>query len=153
MVDRKRHDMESYVFLLGAGASISSGCPTYEDLARAFLERFQKQYQEILAIKDEDEQHRQLIDAFSAEWRKSGEVTRLTFLQDKFDKAHAEAYDHLAWLLANGYVRIILSTNLDLLTEQALTDLKWVDGQEYRKIVNRPGQAPVVTGLIRAASP
>lgn len=153
MVSRKRNEMEPYVLLVGAGASISSGCPTYEDLARAFLARFPDQYRAICAIEDGDEQRTQLMKAFSAEWRKTGETTRQDFLQEKFERAHAEAYNHLAWLLANGYVRIILSTNLDLLTEQALTNLKWVDGQEYKKIVNRPDQAPVVTELIRAASP
>ncbi len=153
MVERKRYGSEPYVFLLGAGASISSDCPTFLGLAEAFLQRRPEKLAELQAIVDADERAQAIMDAFFEAWETTVAENRRNFLRERFEKAHAEAYDHIAWLMVNGYARVVLSTNLDNLTENALKGSRLVRDTDYEVITNGRGLGQRVAQRLRDDHP
>ena len=119
MAQRKQSTAQPYVLLLGAGTSVSAGLPTYGALADTFLKRFvEDQWQELRQIADPEERVKAAIKGFHEAWRSMAAESCRAFLDEQLAGEPSEGHAHLASLVKQGHLRLILSTNLDTLVEQ-----------------------------------
>ncbi|CAM3037035.1 MULTISPECIES: SIR2 family protein [Halobacterium] len=143
MVDKRmsltfsvRNNPGRYALLLGSGVSTGAGVPTgwvvVEDLIR-----------KLAAAREEDLQH-DPFDWYKEEYGEEaayddliGELAgsqeeRRSLLEDYFEPSEEErgrdektptkAHESIAWLIDNGYIDVVLTTNFDQLLEDALAE-------------------------------
>ena len=108
MRDKKKSG-ETFVLMLGAGASLSSGVKPTPVIM-----------QEIVGKYGKDLQAPAIEERFDALWRRSGPNDRRLFLAPYFDCQPSKGYDGLAQLIKLGYFERILTFNFDNLLENAL---------------------------------
>ena len=154
MVSRKRAGSEPYVLVLGAGASLSSGCSSYAKLVDDFLQQY---CTEDLPALNEEQDARTREEAkrerFYAEWRHMSGVNRYAFLRPHLMGDPSPGYGHLAALVHQGYFRLIFSTNLDNHVERAFTDAGLAPNQDYEPLTNGPGKEAEITRRLEAPTP
>ena len=150
MTRRKQQGMEPYVFMLGAGMSMSAGCPSYLELARKFLESMPNTLEAVGSIPEEAERDREIVRAFKQEWQATGEASQRAFLSQLLGQPTGTAHKHLASLMQMGYAKTVLTTNLDSLLEAALADVGWLGERHYDKIVVSLGSGANVARRIEA---
>jgi len=105
MRDRKSAGQPPYVLVLGAGATLSSGCRAMSAVVQAVVGHYDlKQFFEIMDSLSETERYVRLQQFFQEPYPSPG-------------------YRHLAELAKDGYFDVILSTNFDFLLENAFTEV------------------------------
>jgi hypothetical protein len=138
IAQRKSAGVEPFVLLIGAGASISSGCSPTARLAddvlqsyeRTRFEEWEASVQAAAALSPDfgelksREVARHKLDAFYERWARLDHDTKFSILNRHLlqGAAPSEGYKDLAHLVAAGYFGLALSTNLDNLLERALGD-------------------------------
>ena len=101
MRDRKAAGQPPYVLVLGAGATLSSGCRAMRDVVQEVVGHYDlKAFYDILDNLSETERYARLQQFFLEPYPSPG-------------------YRHLAELAKIGYFDVILSTNFDFLLENA----------------------------------
>lgn len=101
---------DRYVLLLGAGASMSSEVPPTPKIIAELLDEYGTMYE---GASDKLEQ----FDQF---WNETGDDTRHRYLKRYLDQKPSEGYKILADLAAQGYIRLIISFNFDILPQLAI---------------------------------
>jgi len=105
MRDRKAAGQPPYVLVLGAGATLSSGCRAMSAVVQAVVGHYDlKQFFEIMDTLSETERYARLQAFFQEPYPSPG-------------------YRRLAELTKAGYFDVILSTNFDFLLENAFTEV------------------------------
>ena len=108
-----------YVLFLGAGASISSGGRTTQEIIDGIIERYE------LDSKNS-------WNSFCNFLRKTGVKERHAALSKYFeDMKPSTGYEILAKLIDEGYFRLILTTNFDFMLEECLKKTKLVLNKDY----------------------
>ncbi|MDR3292699.1 MAG: SIR2 family protein [Clostridiales bacterium] len=118
LFDRKQQNAKGYILLLGAGASLSSNCPTWAQLCAQYCN-----------------EHSLSVDDNSVDAVKKHVASRLINKIDMFasmakhlkGKTPSIGYKHLANLVNQGYFPIILTTNFDCLLEMAISKIVELD--------------------------
>ena len=152
MVARKRSEVDPYIPFLGAGASISSGCSSMMQIVDGVLQshdltqydNWQKEVAEAASLNAKygellkQEIAKQKRDRFFKIWSKLDRDSQYSILRHHLreDKSPSDGYLDLAHLIQMGYVKIVLSTNLDNLLEKALNNLGWYPPENFIVIVN-----------------
>jgi hypothetical protein len=104
MRDRKAAGQPPYVLVLGAGATLSSGCRAMSAVVQAVVGHYDlKRFFEIMDTLSETERYARLQAFFQEPYPSPG-------------------YHYLARLVKAGYFDVILSTNFDFLLENAFTE-------------------------------
>ena len=117
-----------YAFLLGAGASIASGIPSGGDLAKKWMEELEADIDEDTLDKWKKDigydANKPVGEYYTRIYPKRFEVNPsegFEKLQDYMEKAKPSVgYAFLAQFLANTQNRIVITTNFDTMTEDAL---------------------------------
>jgi hypothetical protein len=105
MRDRKAAGQPPYVLVLGAGATLSSGCRAMSAVVQAVVGHYDlKQFFEIMDNLSETERYARLQQFFQEPYPSPG-------------------YRRLAALIKDGYFDVILSTNFDFLLENAFSEV------------------------------
>ena len=149
---RKESGAEPFVLLIGAGASVGSGCSpmsrlvddVLQDYDRTRFEEWQASVEKAASISAEfgalkaKEVARLKLDGFYETWVKLDNNTRLSILKRHLweGKAPSPGYEDLARLVAAGYFKVALSTNLDNLLESALNLAGWREPDNFVVAVN-----------------
>ena len=152
MVARKRSGLDPYIIFLGAGASISSGCSSMMKIVDGVLQShdstqfndWQKEIAEAASLKVEygellkEKITKQKRERFFGIWSGLNRDSRYPILRQHLweDKSPSEGYSDLAQLIKKGYIKMILSTNLDNLLEKALNNVGWYQPDDFIVIVN-----------------
>ncbi len=152
IIIRKQSEVESYVLLLGAGASVSSGCSTLMQIADDVLQsrepaKFKEWESKIENASSINPHYGKLVkkefgpqklDLFYEIWGRMDHETQYSILRGHLwnGKIPSEGYIHLANIIKNGYIKIILSTNLDNLLEKALNKIGLIQPDDFITIVN-----------------
>ena len=152
MVARKRSEVDPYILFLGAGASISSGCSSMMQIVDDVLQshdltqydNWQKEVAEAASLNAKygellkQEIAKQKRDRFFKIWSKLDRDSQYSILRHHLweDKSPSDGYLDLARLIQMGYIKIVLSTNLDNLLEKALNNLGWYPPENFIVIVN-----------------
>lgn len=133
-----RNNRGRYALLLGSGVSTEAEIPTGEAVINKLVERiataegasidddtdptdwYQDAYEEpatyenlIEGLADTQTERRQLLEEFFEPSKEEAE---------RGEKQPTEAHKNIAWLVDNGYINVILTTNFDQLIEKALRD-------------------------------
>lgn len=153
MVSRKRTEIEPYIIFLGAGASISSGCSSMmqivDDVLKSHEEKhfdnWNKEIQKAESVHAEygglliEKICKQKRELFFKVWSRLDSDTKYSILRKHLweDKSPSDGYINLAHLIKMGYIKIVLSTNLDNLVEKALNNVDWHPPDNFIVIVNR----------------
>lgn len=128
MFRRKVNDQSGYVLLLGAGASISSGCPSWQQLCEKYCQ------DNSIFVQNNDA----IATVKNFVRTKAINPVDLYISFAAYLKGHKPSigYKHLSNLVAQGYFSTILTTNYDCLLETSLInqmdfeDIKiWVRGE------------------------
>jgi len=152
MVVRKQSEVAPYILFLGAGASISSGCSRMMQIVDDILQsqdstRFKDWQKEIEGAASVNEEYGKLLkekiglqkrDRFFEIWSRLDRNAQYSILRRHLwkDKSPSEGYSDLAHLIKMGYIKMILSTNLDNLLEKALNSAGWYQPDDFIVIVN-----------------
>jgi hypothetical protein len=155
MVSRKISGTDPYILFLGAGTSISSGCSSMMQIVDSILEQhakseFDKWESEIKKATKENEKYGDLLrneigkekrTRFFEIWGTLDHETKYSILRPHLweDKNPSEGYKNLAKLIKKGYIKTVLSTNLDNLLEKALNNLGYQQG-DFIVVVNGKDQ-------------
>jgi mannose-6-phosphate isomerase-like protein (cupin superfamily)/hypoxanthine phosphoribosyltransferase len=119
MFRRKQQNQSGYTLVLGAGASISSGCPSFYELC----EQFCNEYSLTVENNDPITTAKTYIKTHSM-----NPIDYYTWFSDKLKIADPSiGYKHLANLIKQGYFSTIITTNYDCLLENALIKLMGLD--------------------------
>ena len=159
MVSRKGSGTP-YILFLGAGASISSGCSSMMKIVDDVLKQnvkseFEKWESEIKTASQIDEKYGNLLRneigkqkraRFFEIWGSLDYDTQYPILRKHLweDKSPSEGYENLTKLIKKGYIKTILSTNLDNLLEKALSNLGYQPG-DFVAIVNGKDRPEEIT--------
>lgn len=111
---RTRHEqgVAPFVLLLGAGASVPSNYPTGRHFVEYFLNESAVHFDGL-----DDEEKRRLFDKY---WARAGETTIDAFIKKTLPEARPSAgYQVITTLAQEGYFKLILTTNVDSLLDQA----------------------------------
>lgn len=128
MFRRKINNQSGYTLLLGAGASISSGCPSWQQLCEKYCQ------DNSIPIKNDDA----IVTVKNFVQEKAINPVDLYINMAAYLKGHkpSTGYKHLSNLVSQGYFTTILTTNYDCLLETSLInqmdfeDIKvWVRGE------------------------
>jgi hypoxanthine phosphoribosyltransferase len=144
MVARKEQNQKPYTLLLGAGASKSSGAPTWEELCSKIAIDFG-----IAFPANEDPVH-YLTHQVLAKSATSLEryVAIAKYLSDLIP---SRGFRHLAQLIASGYIDTVFTTNWDPLVEIALSFLLPVD--KIKVLVRGEVSDDVIAAYLKSAEP
>lgn len=119
MFSRRQQNLKGYTLVLGAGASISSGCPSFLDLCTRFCESYNLELvsnDPILTLKEYVRKHaNNKIDIYAF------------FSEHLKNKEPSIGYRHLSNLVKQGYFSTIITTNYDCLLENSLINLMGLD--------------------------
>ncbi|WIM45358.1 SIR2 family protein [Methanosarcina mazei] len=152
MVSRKISGADPYILFLGAGASISSGCSSMMQIVDCVLEQhakseFEKWENEIEKATKENKKFGELLGneigkekrtRFFEIWGTLDHETQYSILRPHLwdDKKPSEGYENLAKLVKKGYIKKILSTNLENLLEKALNNVGCYQPDDFVVVVN-----------------
>ncbi len=169
MVSRKRGDVSPYILLLGAGASISSGCSSMMQIVDEVLQsrdttQFEVWEREIESATSVEAEYGELKkekiglkkrDRFFEIWgRLDGDSQYAILRQHLWEgKSPSDEYDDLAYLIKNGYFKMVLSTNLDNLLEKALRNTGWEAPDDFVVIVNGKDRPEEVREQLESSRP
>jgi predicted NACHT family NTPase len=169
MVSRKREDVSPYILLLGAGASISSGCSGMVQIVDEVLQsrdttQFEVWEREIESATSVEAEYGELKkekigqkkrDRFFEIWgRLDGESQYAILRQHLWEgKSPSNGYDDLAYLIKNGYFKMVLSTNLDNLLEKALRNKGWEAPDDFVVVVNGKDRPEEVREQLESSRP
>jgi len=154
MVKRKASGVEPYVLIIGAGASISSGCPSYAELVDAFLRNnCPTDFARLDRKRGTAAKREAKLKRFYEEWSGLSKPNRFSFLKTHLSGTPSSGYEHLAWMARHGYLRLVLSANIDQLVEDAFTAAGLIPKTDYDIVVNGPENAGEVARLIAAQNP
>jgi hypothetical protein len=116
MQDRKQRQDSPYVLVLGAGASLSSGASSANQVIAGVIAAHSSKDAGSLTWDQQIAEFYRILDARSPD-------ERYAILKPHFEgKAPSEGYRALARLAQAGYLELILSTNYDTFLEDALSD-------------------------------
>lgn len=116
---KKLPNQNDYTLVLGAGASISSGCPSFLELCKQFCREFS------LDLIDDDP-----ITTFKSHVKNHhvNKIDIYAFFSERLKvKEPSIGYRHLANLVNQGYFSTIITTNFDCLLENSLINLMGLD--------------------------
>lgn len=119
MFRRSQQKQSGYTLVLGAGASVSSGCPTFKSLCELFCNDY------MLSITDDDP-----ISTVKAyiKTRAINKIDIYTWFSEKLKiETPSTGYKHLANLIKQGYFSTIITTNFDCLLENTLVNMIGLD--------------------------
>ena len=152
MVDRKRSETDPYILFLGAGASISSGCSSMMQIIDDVLQsqdstQFNDWQREIEKAVSVDAEYGELLkekigkqkrDRFFEIWSGLDRDSQYSILRRHLweNKSPSDGYIELARLIKMGYIKMILSTNIDNLLEKALNNVGWYQPDDFIVVVN-----------------
>jgi hypothetical protein len=152
MVGRKKSGADPYILFLGAGASISSGASNMMQIVDDVLESHDsKQFDELqvniqkaASINSEyGELKRQEINRikrnqFFKIWRRLDHGSQYAILRKHLweNKTPSDGYVDLAHLIKWGYIKMILSTNLDNLLDKSLHNADMYPPDDFIVIIN-----------------
>ena len=154
MVNRKQAGRKPYVLILGAGASLSSGCSSYSELVDDFLQEYcPKDFEKLNRKRGKQARDEAKQERFYAEWRRMSGPSRYSFLLEHLGGDPSPGYEHLAWLVQHDYLRLIFSTNLDNHVQRAFAAASMAPDHDYDLIVNALGREDYVTRRLTAQSP
>jgi len=154
MHSRKRAKRQPYVLVLGAGASLSSGCSSYSELVDDFLDKYcAGDLATLNQEQDERTREERKRERFYQEWRNTGTTNRYVFLSQHLGGDPSSGYDYLAWLVRNEYLRLIFSTNLDDHVEVAFTNAGLVRDKDYELLTNAPNKGAEIIRRLDAPEP
>jgi IstB-like ATP binding protein. len=151
MVSRKMSGTDPYILFLGAGASISSGCSSMMQIVDDVLEQhakseFDNWENEIKTATEKEKKFGELLKneigkekrtRFFEIWSLLDHDTQYSTLRKHLweDKTPSEGYDNLVKLIKRGFIKTVLSTNLDNLMEKALSNSGYQPG-DFVIVVN-----------------
>ena len=108
-----------YILFLGAGATVSSGSKTTREIVTDIIEKYK--------LDSHDP-----WNSFCTFLRRKSENERFDILSKYFeDMEPSVGYKILARLIEEGYFRLILTTNIDYMLEEALKETKLVLNRDY----------------------
>lgn len=152
MAARKNSGVEPFVLLIGAGASIGSGCSSMARLVDDVLQkydrtRFDLWRKEIEGAAEISPEYGELkgksvagqkAERFNEIWDNLDHGSRYSILREHLweGKSPSQGYVDLAHLIAAGYFKLALSTNLDNLLEKALAAEGWHEPDNFVVAVN-----------------
>jgi hypothetical protein len=152
IVIRKQSASEPYVMLLGAGASINSGCSSMNQITNDLLStreptRFAEWEKKVNDANLLNAQFGALLEKDLASekvtlfydlWSRLDRDTQYSILRKHLweGKEPSDGYIILANLIKKGYVKIILTTNLDNLLEKSLNSLGLYQPENFIVIIN-----------------
>jgi hypothetical protein len=105
----KKQHRETFVLMLGAGASLDSGVPPTSTIMRELVEKH-----------GNDLSGSSLEHKFDQLWKNTTDKDRKRFLEPYLSKHRSPGYDKLAELIERGYFDLVLTFNFDDLLEDAL---------------------------------
>ncbi len=114
---KKQHG-ETFVLMLGAGASLDSGVPPTSTIMRELVEEYGKD------LSDGNFELK-----FDQLWRRTTDTDRRRFLERYLKKEWSPGYNKLAELIERGYFDLVVSFNFDELLENALRSRGFHDFQ------------------------
>jgi len=95
MVNHKQAGREPYVLVLGAGASLSSGCSSYSELVDNLLRQYcGDEFEKLNEEPDERAREETKRDRFYADWRRMTSVNRYAFLLQQLGGDPSIGYEH-----------------------------------------------------------
>ncbi|MDQ1253678.1 MAG: hypothetical protein QG646_2865, partial [Euryarchaeota archaeon] len=170
MVSRKISGADPYILFLGAGASISSGCSSMMQIVNDFLEHyekseFEKWESEIEKATKENKKFGELLGneigkekrtRFFEIWGTLDHETQYSILRPHLwdNKKPSEGYENLVKLIKKGYIKKVLSTNLDNLLEKSLNIAGCYQPDDFVVVVNgKDRHEEVVEQLNSSRSP
>jgi len=130
-----------YVLVLGAGASLSSGCSSGARVIEDVVGQLSRRDVAALSWEEKIAEFYDLLDNLSP-------TERYTILKRHVvGQASSPGYRHLAQLIKAGYFDIIFSTNFDVFLEDALSDAGLRARDFTVLIVNRENEEEIVRAL------
>lgn len=151
MVSRKISGVDPYILFLGAGASISSRCSSMMQIVDDVLEQhakseFDKWEKEIKDATQKEKRFGELLrneiskekrTRFFEIWNLLDHDNQYSILRKHLweNKIPSKGYDSLIKLIKKGFIKIVLSTNLDNLMEKALNNSGYQPG-DFVIVVN-----------------
>jgi len=130
-----------YVLVLGAGASLSSGCSSGARVIEDVVSQLSRKDVAALSWEEKIAEFYDLLDNLSP-------TERYTILKGHVvGQAPSPGYRHLAQLIKAGYFDIIFSTNFDVFLEDALSDAGLRARDFTVLIVNRENEEKIVQAL------
>jgi hypothetical protein len=136
----KKQAGETFVLLLGAGASMSSGVVRTQQLMEELLQKFGQD----LSGTD------RLEDRFDALWRRTSDANRRAFLQPYLDRTPSSGYSKLAALIGAGFFEVALTFNFDDLVEKSLASIGFTN---YKRIIRGETIEDEMQKLVDAREP
>lgn len=152
IVIRKQSASEPYVMLLGAGASINSGCSSMNQIINDLLStreptqfaEWEKKINDANLINAqfgdllEKDLASEKVTLFYDIWSHLDRDTQYSILRKHLweSKKPSEGYIILANLIKDGYIKTILTTNLDNLLEKSLNSLGLYQPENFIVITN-----------------
>ncbi|WP_229395873.1 SIR2 family protein [Methanosarcina sp. DH1] len=153
MVSRKISGTDPYILFLGAGASISSGCSSMMQIVDDVLKQYansefdkweteienatqiEKKFGELLR----ESKNKEKLTRFYDIWGTLDHETKYSILRPHLwdRKKPSEGYGNLVKLIKKGYIKKILSTNLDSLLERALNNVGCYQPDDFVLVVNK----------------
>ena len=169
MVDRKRSGTDPYIIFLGAGASIESGCSTMMGIVDDILQNHESaqfdnwqikikeatsidvKYGDLLRQEIEKEKRGKFFDA----WNRLDGDSKYSILRKHLweGKSPSDGYIDLAHLMKMGYIKTILSTNLDNLLEKALQNIGAYSPDDFIVVVNKKDREEEVLEQLDSSRP
>ena len=169
MVDRKRSGTDPYILFLGAGASIESGCSSMmgivDDVLRFYessqFNNWQKEIEDATSVdvkygdllkQDIGKQKRKL---FFEVWNGLDGDSKYPILRRHLweGKSPSDGYIDLAHLIQMGYVKTVLSTNLDNLLEKALQSIGSYSPDDFIVVANKKDREEEVLEQLNSSRP
>ena len=145
---QRKHEsyLEPYVLLIGAGASIASGCSS----TLAIMREIVLQGGEGAGLQGDGDLKRQ----FNEIWRGFSPSERCAAIRPHLDRSTpSPGYRWLALLMKMGYFPLVLSTNFDLLLEQSLHNAQLQQDKDYARLINGKDQSDYVLRAVHAQHP
>lgn len=136
---RRQREEAPFVWILGAGASLSSGAPSTYEIVTEIVKNLSNRDTRTLTEKDMFQEFYRVLDNLNDD-------ERLRWLQWLCEKVQiSDGYRCLAWLVQGGYVQVILTTNFDDLLERALDDTAMMRDADFRLLtVGREKEAQIL---------
>jgi mannose-6-phosphate isomerase-like protein (cupin superfamily) len=138
-IKQQKDDNEPYILLMGAGCSVSSGCPSAKELAKIIVD---------------DNDLKWEIDETTLE--RAGKLLGDRILNNnlvkQFSNTHpSKGYWFLAELIRKGYFNLIFTTNYDTCLEKAL--VKVINYDDFDVLVRGDVDDKRINELINLATP
>jgi len=147
-IAQRREDRNPFTLFLGAGCARAAGVPSLEEMAyRVFADYFERdpslvadylppEYWASLRNKPDDERdYEPLLEWFFELMRGMSGIARSKVLRRFYSRIPAPRfYQDLARLLNDRYFSRVLTTNIDTLLEQALSDIGLQSARDYQVI-------------------